>query len=194
MYHTEGFVNRHTINTEKHIIMLALEQEGRAWYLWCVVKEGVAKIEELKQLLSFWLQQTLLTKGCNAPASAQRELNRLGGYLQNMDRDKFATDDIELFMYYQGRFYQWDGNGLSENCYCDYCTEDAMKKYREISTGIYGYVSEETLWTQYLCDNDKPAIEPEALANFWELSLLESCNIGEIEHGFFLIWEDKIVF
>lgn len=194
MYHTEGFVNRHTIDIEKHIIMLALEQEGRPWYLWCVIKETVAKIEVLKQVLSFWLQQTLLTKGCNSQTSAQRELNRLGGYLQNMDQGKLMLDDIELFMYYQGHFYQWNSEM--------WCGDESVKTvhtdsklYREIAKGVYGYVSEDELWTQYLCSNDESAnIDPETLANAWELSLLESCSLGNIEHGFFLIWEDRGVF
>lgn len=195
MYHTEGFVNRHTIGSEKHIIMLVLEQDGRLWYLWCVIKKGVAKADVLKQVLSFWLQQTLLTKGCKAPTSVQRELNRLGGYLQNMDQSKIAVDDMEMFMYYQGRFYQWDSNGLSGNGYCDYDTEDGRKRYREIAKGVYGYVSEDGLWEQDCWSNAvREKDEIEALANSWELALLESCSLGEIEQGFFLIWEDKGVF
>lgn len=188
MYHTEGFVNKRAMNAEKHIVMLALEEDGRPWYLWCVMKESIVKTELIRQVLSFWLQQTLLTKGCSRPGSVQRELNRLGGYLQKMDKGAAETDDVELFMYYQGRLYQWDMNN-------GYGMREKMKGYGEITKGVYGYVSEEELWSRYMCDKKGRAnMNPEALANAWELSLLEACSTGEIEHGFFLVWEDKSAF
>jgi len=191
MYHTEGFVNKHTINAEKHIIMLALEEEGRPWYLWCVVKEAIVPIEFFKQVLSFWLQQTLLTKGCNVPTSAQRELNRLGGYLRNMDGVELRFDEMELFMYYKGRFYHWNSEMWSDGNEVVHMP----KTYWEISKGIYGYVSEEELRTQYQCrDVNTVNTRLEELANAWELSLVELCSLGKIEHGFFLIWEDKGAF
>lgn len=192
MYHTEGFVNKYTMNMDEHIIMLALEEQGRPWYLWCVVKKAVANTEVLRQVLSFWLKQTLLTKGCKGRVSTQRELNRLGGYLQNMECANGVLEDVQLFMYYQGEFYGWDSTSLTGICFSDDEEGKKEQQYKEIASGVYGYVSEDTLWEQYCCrDNKGGNLEAEKLANEWELSLLKACSTGDIQEGFFLIWEDK---
>ena len=189
MYHTEGFVNKYTMDFGKHIVMLSLEQAGCAWYVWCVVKKPVAEREWLRQVLSFWLQQTLLTNGICDVKYAQRELNRLGGYLQNMSSSKVPIEDIRLFMYYKGAFYRWESESLArQNPPCN------SNLYREISEGIYGYVSEESLWEQYERCQDADGMKAEELANAWELSLLKACGDGKVEDGFFLIWEDAVGF
>ncbi len=185
MYHTEGFVNKYTINAEEHIIVLTLEIKGRPWYLWCVIKEAVATTKSLEQVLSFWLKQTLLTNGCTSRAATQRELNRLGSYLQKEKCEKTTVGNIALFMYYQGQFYQWDSELWSGKIYAE-CVKVNQKQYREIARGIYAYISVETLWEQCeICD-----FKWDALANEWERCLLEACILGKIEQGFFMIWED----
>lgn len=182
MYHTEGFVNKHTMDMSKHIVMLSLEQNERPWYVWCVTKKSIVGREVLHQALSFWLQQTLLTNGICEQIYAQRELNRLGGYLQNMDPKKIRIEDIKLFMYYQGGFYKWENDGVASK------QHHKGQNWREIGQGIYGYVSEESLWEQYEANLSRP----EEIANALELSLVEACEKGEMEDGFFLIWEDSI--
>ncbi len=185
MYHTEGFINPYTFDAKEHIIMLALEIKGQAWYLWCVTKEAIAETEALKQVLSFWLQQTLLTKGCKSEAGTQRELNRLGSYLQKGRSYGEAIEDVALFMYYCGRFYRWDSDMYGNNG--KNSVNEHKKIYREITNGIYAYVSEDRLWEQY----DERNVQSDALANEWELDLLEFCSLGKIKEGFFFIWEDN---
>ena len=55
MYHTEGFVNKYTMDFGKHIVMLSLEEGGGSWYVWCVVKKAIVDTDWLRQVLSFWL-------------------------------------------------------------------------------------------------------------------------------------------
>lgn len=189
MYHTEGFVNKYTIDIKRHIIMLTLEQHSRPWYVWCVMRKAIAETELLQQELSFWLQQTLLINGICNIRYAQRELNRLGGYLQNRDSLKVKRKDIHLFMYYQGGFYSWDSDSvLRQN------GKSNRKLYREISQGVYGYVSEEALWEHYDKHCGEDSFRVEELANEWEMSLIEACGNGELEDAFFLIWEDTVDF
>ena len=189
MYHTEGFVNKHTINMKEHIIMLALEEKGCPWYLWCVLKKTIADTDVLKQVLSFWLRHTLLTNGCSNETSAQRELNRLGGYLQNLEASKMDIEDVRLFMYYQGKLYGWE----NESAFRGESAQDRTT-YRKISEGIYGFVSEEGLWEDYNKHRKKEYIKVEELANMWEMSLVEACSNGIVEDGFFFIWEDTVDF
>ena len=180
MYHTEGFVNKYTIDSKKHIITLALKKDGRSWYVWCIIKKAVVETNMFRQVLSFWLQQTLLTRGNQSIAYVQRELNRLGGYLQNMKSSHIELQNVELLMFYEGEFYHWDDEDIG------------LKKgvYKELSKGFYGYVSEEGLWNVYRGDEESV----EETANRMELSLLEACQNGETEEGFFLIWEDDGAF
>ena len=187
MYHTEGFVNKYTMDFGKHIVMLSLEEGGCPWYVWCVVKKAVVDKEWLRQVLSFWLQQTLLTNGICEVKYAQRELNRLGGYLQNVDPVKVQMDDVQLFMYYRGAFYRWESDYVVKNR-----SVQGANLHREISEGMYGYVSEEGLWEQYEKQPFGEKVQAEELANHWETSLMEACSKGEVEEGFFFIWEDAV--
>lgn len=179
MYHTEGFVNKHTMDSKKHIITLALEKEERPWYVWCIVRKAVVETHVFRQVLSFWLQQTLLTGGKKSSVYVQRELNRLGGYLENMKELPVDVGDILLFMLYDGKLYCWDSENLG---FCN--------NIMELSGGVYGYVSEEGFLEQYPIGD----FQTEIIANRLELSLLKACQKGEMEDAFFLIWEDKHVF
>ena len=175
MYHTEGFVNKYTIDAKKHIITLALEREGRPWYVWCITKKAVVETDVFRQVLSFWLQQTLLTQGKKWKAYARRELNRLGGYLEHIKGLSVEVEDIHLIMLYEGEFYHWHNENRG-------FTDDVL----ELSDGLFGYVSEEGFLRTY----QKEDFQMESTVNKLELSLLEACKDGKLEEGFFLIWED----
>lgn len=168
MFHTEGFIDQDTYGAKGPIYSLAVKKDGQAWYLWCVTDKKAKKGDKgLTEILDFWLRQTLLTKGCKEGAYVQRELNRLGSYLEKSGQLNGVWGEIRLFMYYQGRFYRWgdeEGQYMAEN-------------------GFQAYLSPR--FTEKLEGNSL-----EQLANNLELYLLKGYSTGQMGRGFFMVWED----
>lgn len=168
MFHTEGFIDKDTYGLRGRVYSLAAELEGQPWYLWCVVGRKAGKGDKgLLEVLEFWRKQTLLTKGCKGVAYVQRELNRLGSYLERSGQLNGVWGEIRLFMYYQGTFYRWgddDGKYMEDNGLRAYLSPDFARRLEGDSL--------------------------ERLANNLELHLLKGYSMGQMDRGFFMVWED----
>lgn len=164
MYWTEGFLNQETYFAQGYIQKAAIRRNGAWCMVWCV---GACKLP--KGLLADWLQQEMvLQKG---KEQVQRKVQRLQNVVKTFQREAV------LHLFYRGRIYTL---GAVKPIFAQY------REHRGCILVLYGKVDTASL--------DTAAFEEKSMeetANAWKRNMLWAMSAGNLQEGYFLLWEER---
>ena len=193
MYHTEGYLDRQTYVAREYITAWSLQKEKNMCYFWCVWKEPVGRKDSrtgnaLVQETESWFYKELVKKLGKGRAELERELERLGGWLQRGFRVHAAPNAPFLCLYYRGQIYTHgeENDGIwaikgHRGMYLWYKrteTEPGTAEEGDILTWTEPFYAEAS-WTM------------EEQANRLQTKLLTAMSRRILEKSFFFVWEDR---
>ena len=173
MYHTESFLNKNTYFSKGHIWSFAMAQSGSLCFFWCVLESGDDGSSEIEAALANWFEQELpyfLEKG---EAIIQKELNRFGEWLGRLDKAQKDVNMPILYLYFKGKIYAYGS---------DKAVFEQYKGHRGVILWPYN--------GEYV--RGKKTIEE--AANDLKTDMLKAMSRGELELGYFMMWEDEYDF
>ncbi len=223
MYHTEGYVDRLTYFADGHIRSFGMELKDRSCYLWCVSpqqKEGEWQRDSLEEVLSKWFYQELVAVFAKGSVYVQKELNRLGAYLEGKGNNiKLAGGKIQLYLYWSGELFiygkqegrlHWHvkngigvaviTNGLQDKeCLQAACMKNEKRDnqlfrlQRKERAGDIGEIPEKRRKREAYESDDLGKRSVEQLGNRLSIQLLKAISEQQMTCGYFFAWEDKYV-
>ena len=173
MYHTEGFLDKNTYFSKEHIWSFAMAQRGSLCLFWCVVEGENDGQDERKTALETWFLRELTHALEKGGATIQKELNRLENWLSGFDKAQKDVKSPKLYLYFQGKIYACRAEGSD------------FRQYREHRGVIMWPYNRADVW-------DERTIEE--AANDLKVSMLKTMSRGELELGYFMLWEDAYDF
>ena len=177
MYYTDGFLNKETYFSKGHIWHLGMMWQDKRCLLCCVVEGRIKKdASEMEVLLRKWLEQELPCVLEKDTFAIQKEWKRFGTWLK-----------------------KWYGAGMDTK---------APVLYLVFGKEIYSTESEEAVFSQFkrhrgvilkpaslIGDfNESPEQSMEEMSNRWKADMLRSMSTGNLEQGYFIVWEDAYDF
>lgn len=186
MYHTEGFINKESYFTGGHMYSFAMGQGEQVCYFWCVLYKytGISK-RNLREGLDLWLKQTLLFELSKGSVYVQKELNRLGTYLTERGMLYGIEETPQLFLYAGGTLYRFG--------------EELFVVKQKRRKGCFTRLKDSCVYVSprlWAMSEVKGAVksgqcEKRELANSLEVLMCRGQSSGELERGFFMVWEKQ---
>ena len=195
MYHSEGYVDRHSYFTKDNMWSFGIEQEGRTCYFWCVTGPGTKDTKKhngLRTVLSEWFYQELPAVLEKGSVYIQKELNRLGERL----------DEMLLYLYYRNKMY-FHGKTAEEVDWSvignvGVCISFELTVLKEVMKCLSESNTLRAAWTDTGHDqvNSKSTRDAgrEHMARFGNVlkrHMLKASREERMEQGFFMLWEDS---
>lgn len=167
MYHAEGYLDRQTYFTRERITSLVIEKEKSICYFWCVWKAPMQNPGDVKALKT-WFYGKLAPQLDGGAMTIRKELERFGSM--------GLKTPLLLCLSFQGNIYTW---GEEKN---------GIWRFQG-NRGLY-------LWTDPLYLRAEEALQRrydtlEEQANSLQAGFLKSMSEGQLEQGFYFVWEDN---
>ncbi len=182
MYHTEGYIDKESVDAGSHMVSLAGQIQGQDVLVWAVWRER-AKAQQYQDRLRQWFTGELGTVIPASEAQINREMLRVSSSLK-----------CRLYLYCDKRLYR-AGEQVSEGEYqigpsfgaCVHREgEAASLPLAEELEQIQKNVMEENS----AGENSEEA-SPALLGNIWQKNIMD-CVMGDsLNYAYFMLWETR---
>lgn len=177
MYHTEGYLDKQTYFTKGHIFKFAIAQGKSLCYFWCVLEKGLSGGErEFEARLKKWFLQELVVQLEKGGVYIQKELNRFGNCLFKCREHYGVQEEPFLCVYFRGQVYA--------------CGGDERVGFGRFKGHKGVYLSPSLRSVKAIMECVEKEISLEEKGNRFKACMLRAMSEGELECGYFFLWED----
>ncbi|MCD8326087.1 MAG: hypothetical protein LUC90_05200 [Lachnospiraceae bacterium] len=173
MYHTEGYIDKESVDSSSHMISLAGKLQYKDVLVWAVWQEA-PEARQYQERLRQWLVGELGAAGSVTPGQINREMLRISSSL-----------NCSLYLYYDKKLYR-AGEQAAES---EYYIGSSLGVCVHREGGREEFLKEHCCEESCTGELSTKEIDPALLGNVWQKNIMDCVMEDSLSYAYFMLWE-----
>ncbi|MCD8130968.1 MAG: hypothetical protein LUE16_06765 [Lachnospiraceae bacterium] len=182
MYHTEGYIDKESVDAGSHMVSLAGQIQGQDVLVWAVWPER-AKARQYQDRLRQWFTEELGAVIPGPESRINRELLRVSSGLK-----------CRLYLYYDKRLYRAGKQAQEGEYQIGPCLGACVHREGEAASLPLTEELEDmqrTLKKENPTEDDSGESTTALLGNIWQKNIMDCVMEDSLNYAYFMLWETR---